>query len=192
MQSCTFLWKELQKDYMPTPTTEQWHKLAKVFENLWQIPKPLAISKTFGAVDGKHINIQAPANSGTFFFKYKKTFRIVFLAVADAQYNFTIVDIGAYGSQSDGSVLAKSLLGSRMKNQSLLLPGNRPLIGTITPSLLFVIVGNEAFPLLPNLMRPFPTEELSKEKKIFNYRLSRARRVVENAFEILSSRFRCF
>ena len=79
-----------------------------------------------------------------------------------------------------------------MKNQSLLFPENRPLIGTTTPSLPFVIVGDEAFPLLPNLMRPFPAEELSKEKKIFNYRLSRARRVVENAFGILSSRFRCF
>ena len=65
-ETCTILWEELQKDYMPTPTTEQWHKQAKDFENLWQFPNCV------GAVDGKHINIQAPANSGLFFFKYKK------------------------------------------------------------------------------------------------------------------------
>lgn len=52
-----------------------------------------------GSVDGKHIRLQCPPNSGTLFYNYKKYYSIVLMTVADHLYRFTLVDIGAYGGK---------------------------------------------------------------------------------------------
>ncbi|XP_040075461.2 uncharacterized protein LOC115327576 [Ixodes scapularis] len=56
----------------------------------------------------------------------------------------------------------------------------------------FVIVGDEGFGMKPYLMRPFPASELEDAERIFNYRLSRGRRIVENGFGILRNRFQVY
>ena len=58
------------------------------------------------------------------------------------------------------------------------------------------IVGDEAFPLRLDLMKPFPRgqrgNKLPENQLVFNYRLSRAHRISENAFGILVQRWRVF
>lgn len=61
-------------------------------------------SKLIGAVDGKHMSIQAPYHGRSDFFNYKKHHSIVLMASCDAFYRFTVVDIGAPGSNHDSSV----------------------------------------------------------------------------------------
>jgi len=109
----------------------------------------------------------------------------------DANYRFIAVDIGSYGRQSDGRTLKNSILVQKLEKNELNFPEDVDLPHTGT-KILFVVVGDEAFPLRKNLMRPYPGTGLTHDQRIFNYRLSRARRTVENAFGIMSTRFRVF
>lgn len=58
----------------------------------------------------------------------------------------------------------------------------------------YVFVGDEAFRLDIHMMKPYSRSvaKTDERKAIFNYRLSRARRVSENAFALLSQVFRIF
>ncbi len=80
-----------------------------------------------------------------------------------------------------------------VRGGTLHLPPDRPLPGADHRGPQpHVFVADEAFPLRKNLMRPFPRRTLTRERRVFNYRLSRARLVVENAFGILSSQWRIY
>lgn len=92
------------------------------------------------------------------------------------------------GSLPDSSIFAKSGLGTALETGSLILPPPKELPGT-NKKLPHFFVGDEAFPLRTDLMRPYSKKGIKSDReRIFNYRLSRGRRVIENAFGILSSR----
>ena len=54
------------------------------------------------------------------------------------------------------------------------------------------IVADDAFALDEHLMKPYTNLGQSRPQRIYSYRLSRARRIVENAFGLLQLRFRVF
>ena len=185
---CRAIWTNLADQHIKMPqTTNEWQEISNEFYNMWQFPNCL------GAIDGKHVVITAPPNTGSVHFNYKGTFSVVLMALVDSHAKFRYIDVGAYGRNSDGGIFRNSSLGKSLQNHLLSIPIDRPLpLAQNEESLPFVFLADEAFPLQRHIMRPYPGTNLSPEKKAFNYRLSRGRRIVENAFGILAQRFRIF
>ncbi|XP_071578129.1 uncharacterized protein [Temnothorax nylanderi] len=185
-ETCQAIWEVLQPIFLPAMDENSWKKVADGFLEKWQF------SNCIGAIDGKHVRIKAPPMSGSQYYSYKGFFSIVLLAVCDADYKFTWVDIGQYGSISDGGVWANTDFVQALEEETANLPPPIPLSNTnISDPFPHVFVADEAFPLSTYMMRPFPTRNvnLSDNKRIFNYRLSRARRVIENTFGILGAKW---
>lgn len=115
------------------------------------------------------------------------------MAMVDANYKFVAIEVGAPGSNSDAGIFDGSNLGRGLLHGEFALPDDRFLpsarqMGKIP----YFAVGDEAFPLRNTIMRPYPGRGLDEGRRIFNYRLSRARRVSENAFGQLANRWRVF
>ncbi|KAF0713367.1 protein ANTAGONIST OF LIKE HETEROCHROMATIN PROTEIN 1-like, partial [Aphis craccivora] len=186
-ETLSVIWKNFQPLEMPEPTKDVWIQTAEGFYNNANFPNCL------GAVDGKHIRIINPAKSGSDFFNYKHFFSINLMALVDSNYCFLSIDVGAYGREGDPNVFKKSPLGKKLYDRQLDIPLPKKLPndddGVEQP---FVIVGDKAFALHENLLRPYPRKNLDLKKKIFNMRLNRARRYVECAFAILANKWRVF
>jgi len=101
-ETCQVIVNTLMKEVMPEPS--EWKAIAEDFWNIWNFPNCI------GAVDGKHVNIEAPANGGPVYFKYKKTSSIILLALLDANYNFIVIDVGSFGRSSKGGIFSQSAL----------------------------------------------------------------------------------
>ena len=163
---------------------DEWKETAKMFWNRWNLPHCL------GAIDGKHIAMKQPAHSGTLYHNYKGFFSMILLGLVDADYRFTWVVVGANGSTSDCAVFNVCDLKEGIENGSLHVPeaDSLPKSDMKFP---YFLVGDDAFPLKDWLLKPFSARQLTEEERIYNYRISRARRIVENGFGILANRFRC-
>ena len=181
---CRAIQDEFTREYLKCPTTpDQWKELEREFRIRWNVPHAL------GALDGKHVALKKSKNTGALYHNYKGFFSIVMLALVDGQYKFRWVDVGTEGSCSDGQIFNASQLKRRIEDGRIGFPDPAPITqgGRDVP---YFILADDAFALKTWLMKPYGRRMLTREERIANYRISRGRRVVENAFGILVSRFR--
>lgn len=99
-QTLAVLYDVLQPEVLVLPKTpEEWMTVINGFNENWQFPN------CYGALDGKHVMMEAQPHTGSDYFNYKMFHSIVLLAMSDASYIFTMIDVGGKGRQSDGGIL---------------------------------------------------------------------------------------
>ncbi|KAL7296725.1 hypothetical protein TKK_0010139 [Trichogramma kaykai] len=98
------LWSIFQPVHMPVPTMMHFMKISNDFLVKWGVPNCI------GAMDGKHVRIKKPADSGSLYYNYKHYFSSVLQATVDANGKFVTIEVYKFGSQSDGSIFNASKL----------------------------------------------------------------------------------
>ena len=86
--TCDAIWIEFKDTHMKPSERRDREHIEEDFRIKWNFPN------CCGAIDRKHVNIQAPKNSGSLFFNYKGTFSLVLMALVAADYQFIYMDIG--------------------------------------------------------------------------------------------------
>jgi hypothetical protein len=148
------------------------------FEERWQT------INCGGALDGKHVRIMPPPGSGAQYYNYKNFYSIVLMALVDANYQFTYVDVGKNGRVS--GVVEHTTFYQKLIQGLLNLPDNEDTVENLN----YIFVGDEAFPLHKHVLKPFSQRDVNHHRRLYNYRVSRARNIVENTFGLIASRFR--
>jgi len=181
---CEAIIEECLEEQMSTPTTEQgWREIADDWYQRWNFPH------TIGAIDGKHVACKAPPDSGSEYYNYKGFFSVILFAMVSSDYKFLWVDVSGNGASSDAHIYNQSELRAGLENDDIDgWPRPDPLPGDDT-DVPYFLVGDDAFSLRTFLMKPYSLKNMTRDERLFNYRLSRARRVVENSFGILANRF---
>uniref|UniRef100_A0A8C5RC91 DDE Tnp4 domain-containing protein n=1 Tax=Laticauda laticaudata TaxID=8630 RepID=A0A8C5RC91_LATLA len=176
--------EEYKEELLQCPSTEEgWKKVTEQLYQRWNFPH------TVGAIDGKHVAWQSASQLTVLLSQLQGFFSIILFAMVDADYKFMYIDASGNGSSSDAQVYnASDLKGGLERNLIVGFPDPEPLPND-TQDVPYFIVGDDTFSLTTYLMKPYTSKYLTREERIFNYRLSRARRVVENAFGILANRF---
>ncbi|KAF2883738.1 hypothetical protein ILUMI_22427 [Ignelater luminosus] len=101
----------------------------------------------------------------------------------DGNYELIYCNIGTNGGVSNrGAIENTKFYELKLRNPSAAKNG--------TMQFPWVFIGAEAFSLRKDFLKSFGQRDLQTERKIFNYRLSRARKIIENVFGVMAARFR--
>ena len=110
--------------------------------------------------------------------------------MVDEYYKFLWTSVGGNGTASDVSLFSECSLRAALVENTTRFHSAAPLPQDYH-NITYFVPGDDAFPLRPWLMKPYSMKGMTHEQRVFNFRQSRARRVVENIFGILVHRWRC-
>ena len=179
---CKAIIDVLSLQYIRFPSGNELLRTVSAFEAVHGVPQCV------GAIDGSHIPINAPNRNHTNYYNRKGFYSVILQAVVDHRYCFTDINVGWPGCVHDARVFANSSIYEKASD-GIILPSD--IVQTIGETTIpLYIIGDSAYPLLSWLMKPFPNGTQDQEKKTYNYRMSSARIVVENAFGRLKGRWR--
>ncbi|XP_053948833.1 uncharacterized protein LOC128857212 [Anastrepha ludens] len=148
----------------------------------------LGFPQCFGAIDGCHIEIEPNKEDAVDYCNSKGWYSVVLFASCDYNSKFTYIHIGSSGRNNDSYIFETSSLKKFHENANIFQQNIKHIEGVNVP---VVLIGDSAFRLSRYLIKPFPySPNQPVVEKYFNYRLSRCRRVVRNAFGQLKARFR--
>ena len=108
------------------------------------------------------------------------------MAIAGPDYECLYADVGSNGRVNDSGIWNKCALLLGILNGTVELPADGMLQnGENVP---YIFLGDDAFALKEFLIKPFPQQGLNEERRIYNYRHSRARRISEFVREFVIPR----
>lgn len=177
------IWKVFRSEVFNIypPNQETVERIVNGFETL-------GFPQCFGAIDGCHIEINPPKNEAVDYYNFKGWHSVVLFAAVDYRSRFTYINVGTPGRSNDSTIFESSRLKSQHAKNNIFKIHSKKIDNVDVPVFL---IGDSAFRLSNYLMKPFPhSVNQPVEEENFNKRLSRCRRVVENAFGHLKARFR--
>ena len=134
--------------------------------------------------------IRKPSHGGLHYYNYKHPYSIILMAITGPSYECLYADVGTNGRVNDGGVWNKFGFSKVLENQEFFIPNPRCLPSGVqgTP---FVLIGDDAFALESHIMKPYPQQNLTTERRVYHYRHRRGR-ISENLFGILANRWRIY
>ena len=121
------------------------------------------------ALDGKHIAMKKPKKSGSEYYNYKGFFSLV-LSLVDAEYRFLWVDVGLSGCSLDELIFNHCNLREKIKDGTLGLPPPE-LLQEGGPDLLYFLLVDDAFALMPWMVKPYSRRQLTREENVGCWRM---------------------
>ena len=178
---CNAFIRELFKKYIAVPFRDGVVSVIQGYAYDWGFPQCV------GALDGCHIPILALQGCPRDYFNRKGQHSILLQGLVDHKFRFMDIHVGSPGSVHDTRVLANSKLYEKREHGELFPNAAKEFSSVLVP---LVVPGDPAYSLLQWIMKPYSDNgKLARQQSEFDYHLSRAGVVAENAFGRLEVRW---